>query len=158
VTDLEGREIDRLFLRLQPQHPERTSEGARAVNAFDPDRWRALGALSPKDAVERIVSFHQRAAGGRAMLLVAYNSQFDAAFLDHLFRGQGRTWRELYHYFVLDLPSMAWSLGFRQLDGSSLTKALAIEDEPHVAEEHTGITGAEVNVRVYRALLNRTGR
>jgi DNA polymerase III alpha subunit (gram-positive type) len=158
VTDLEGREIDRLFLRLQPQHPERTSEGARAVNAFDPEKWRELGALSQKDAVERIVSFHRRAAGGRAVLLVAYNSHFDAAFLDHLFRGQGRTWRELYHYFVMDLPSMAWSLGSRQLDGSSLTKALAIEDEPHVAEEHTGITGAEVNVRVYRALLNRTGR
>jgi DNA polymerase III alpha subunit (gram-positive type) len=158
VTDLEGREIDRLFIRLQPQHPERTSEGARAVNAFDPDRWRELGALSPKDAVERIASFHQRAAGGRTILLVAYNSHFDAAFLDHLFRGQGRTWRELYHYFVLDLPSMAWSLGLRQLDGSSLTKALAIEDEPHVAEEHTGITGAEVNVRVYRALLERRAR
>jgi len=158
VTDLEGREIDRLFLRLQPQHPERTSEGARAVNAFDPDRWRELGALSPKDAVERIVSFHQRAAGGRTVLLVAYNSHFDAAFLDHLFRGEGRTWRELYHYFVMDLPSMAWSLGLRQLDGSALTKALAIEDEPHVAEEHTGITGAEVNVRVYRALLERRAR
>jgi len=158
LTDVEGREIDRLFLRLQPQHPERTSEGARAVNAFEPDRWRELGALSPKDAVERIASFHHRAAGGRDVLLVAHNSHFDAAFLDHLFRGQGRTWRELYHYFVLDLPSMAWSLGLRHLDGSALTKALGIEDEPHVAADHTGITGAEVDVRVYRALRERQAR
>lgn len=158
LTDVEGREIDRLFVRLQPQHPERTSEGARAVNAFDPDRWRELGALSQKDAVERIVSFHHRVAGGRAVLLVAYNSHFDAAFIDHLFRGQGRTWRELYHYFILDLPSMAWSLGLRQLDGSALTKALSIEDESHVAAEHTGLTGAEVNVRIYRALRERQAR
>ncbi len=158
VTDLEGVEIDRLFVRLQPEHPERTSEGARAVNAFDPKRWAELGALSPKDGVERIVSFHQRAAKGRDVLLVAYNSHFDAAFIDHLFRGQGRTWRELYHYFILDLPSMAWSLGFRELDGSALTKSLGVEDEPHVASEHTGLTGAEVNVRVYRALRERRKR
>jgi DNA polymerase III alpha subunit (gram-positive type) len=158
ITDLEGREVDRLFVRLQPEHPERTSEGARAVNAFDPKEWASLGALSPKDAVERIVSFHQGAARGRDVLLVAYNSHFDAAFLDHLFRGQGRTWRELYYYFVLDIPSMAWSLGLRQLDGSSLTKALGIEDEPHVASEHTGLTGADVNVRVYRALRERQTR
>jgi DNA polymerase III alpha subunit (gram-positive type) len=158
VADVEGREIDRLFVRLQPQHPERTSEGARSVNAFDPDRWRELGALSPGDAVERIVSFHHRAAEGKTVLLVAYNSHFDAAFIDHLFRGQGRTWRELYHYFILDLPSMAWGQGLRQLDGSALTKALGIEDEPHVAVEHTGITGAEVNLRVYQALKERQSR
>jgi DNA polymerase III alpha subunit (gram-positive type) len=158
LTDVEGREIDRLFVRIQPEHPERTSEGARAVNAFDPDRWREHGALSPKDAVERIVSFHHRAADGKSVLLAAYNSHFDAAFIDHLFRGQGRTWRELYHYFILDLPSMAWSQGLRQLDGSALTKALAIEDEPHIAAEHSGLTGAEVNVRVYRALRERQAR
>jgi hypothetical protein len=52
----------------------------------------------------------------------------------------------------------SWSLGLRQLDGSALTKALAVEDEPHVATEHTGLTGAEVNVRVYRALLERQAR
>jgi hypothetical protein len=51
---------------------------------------------------------------------------------------------------------MAWSLGFRQLDGSSLTKALGVEDEPHVAVEHAGLTGAEVNVRIYRALVERS--
>ena len=121
---------------------------------FEED-WAELGASSPKDAVERIVSFHRRVADGRDVLLVAYNSHFDAAFLDHLFRAQGRTWRELYHYFILDLPSMAWSLGLRHLDGSALTEALGIEDEPHVAAEHTGLTGADVNVRIYRALRER---
>lgn len=155
LTDLEGNEIDRLFLRIQPEHPERTSPGAVAVNAFDPERWKALGAKSPAEAVEEIVAFHERAAKGRPTLLVAFNSQFDTAFLDHLFRARGRTWRELYHYFVLDVPSMAWSLGLRQLDGASLSRELGVEDEPHVAEDHTGITGAALNARIYRALLAR---
>jgi DNA polymerase III alpha subunit (gram-positive type) len=158
MTDVEGNEIDRLFLRIQPDHPERTSPGARAVNGFDPGRWRKLGAVSRSAAVERITAFHRRVAGSKSVLLVAFNSQFDAAFLDHLFRGEGETWRELYYYFVLDVPSMAWSLGLRQLEGSALARELGVDDEPHVAEDHTGITGAELNARIYRALARRGER
>lgn len=154
MTDLEGTELGALFLRIQPQHPERTSEGARAVNAFDAERWRDMQALAPADAIEQIVDFHQETAGERNVLMVAFNSQFDAAFLDHLFRSQDRSWRELYHYFVLDLPSMAWSLGIRGLTGTHIANALDVADEPHVAELHTGITGARLNARIYRALLD----
>ncbi len=89
--------------------------------------------------------------------MVAFNSWFDTAFLDHLFREEGRTWREMYHYFVLDLPSMAWSMGYRELRGDLLAERLGVEDEPHVAEEHTGITGAMLNARIYRALLQVGG-
>lgn len=153
MTDIEGVEKDTLFIRIQPDHPERTEDGARAVNAFDVHRWNQLGALSAAAAVEQIVSFHARVAGGKSVLMVAFNSHFDAAFLDHLFRAAGRSWRELYHYFILDLPSMAWSLGHRGLTGQALATALGVEDEPHVAELHTGITGAELNARIYRALM-----
>ena len=48
---------------------------------------------------------------------------------------------------------MAWSLGFHGLTGTSLSGSLGIEDEPHVAELHTGITGARLNARIYRGLL-----
>lgn len=152
MTDLDGRILDSLFVRIQPEHPERTSEGARAVNAFDPARWSDLGALTPAAAVDSLRAFHDRTAGERPVLLVAFNSQFDAAFLDHLFRTSGGSWRELYHYFVLDIPSMAWALGYRDLTGTALADRLDVPDEPHVAEEHTGITGALLNARLYRAL------
>lgn len=155
VADLEGVPLDSLFLRIQPEHPERTSEGARHVNAFDPARWRELGALGPSAAVDSLVRFQRRVAGERDVMLVAFNSWFDTAFLDHLFRGAGRSWRELYHYFVMDVPSMAWSLGYRGLTGSELSTALGVPDEPHVAEEHTGLTGARLNARLYRALLRQ---
>ena len=158
MTDLDGVELDNLFIRIQPEHPERTEEGARAVNAFDTERWKQLNALSTDQAIERIVSFHNGVAGDKSVLMVAFNSHFDAAFLDHLFRARERSWRELYNYFILDLPSMAWILGERGLTGQALTTVLGIEDEPHVALQHTGITGALVNARIYRALLERSGR
>jgi DNA polymerase III alpha subunit (gram-positive type) len=153
MTDLEGVELGELFIRLQPDHPERTDDGARAVNAFDDNRWRELGALSTDDAIEQVVAFHTQIAGERNVLMVAFNSQFDTAFLDHLFRSRDRSWRELYHFFVLDIPSMAWSLGFRGLTGSSISGTLGVDDEPHIAELHTGTTGARLNARIYRALL-----
>jgi len=156
MTDLDGIAIDELFIRLQPEHPERTDEGARAVNAFDAAQWREMGALSTDDAIDRIQTFHTNIAGDRNVLMVAFNSQFDAAFIDQLFRSRDRSWRELYHYFVLDIPSMAWALGFRGLTGSSISGTLGIEDEPHIAHLHTGITGARLNARIYRALLAST--
>jgi len=154
MTDLDGNELGDLFIRIQPKNPERTEEGARAVNAFDEQRWRDLDALATAQAVDRIVAFNSGVAGKRKVLMVAFNSPFDSAFLDHLFRSQERSWRELYHYFVLDLPSMAWSLGIKSLTGASISDALGVEDEPHVAELHTGITGAKLNARLYRKLLS----
>lgn len=155
MTDVDGEPIDSLFFRIQPDHPERLSEGAREVNAFDSERWRELGALDPAAAVDSLRTFHRRVAGDHSVLLVAFNSWFDAAFLDHLFRAADASWRELYHYFVLDVPSMAWVLGYRDLTGAGLAARLGVEDEPHVAEEHTGITGARLNARLYRALRER---
>lgn len=154
-TDLEGHELGHLFVRIMPEHPERLDAGAAAVNGFSVERWDSFGALSPADAVARIVAFHDSVSAGRDVMLVALNSQFDTAFLDHLFRGQDRAWRDLYYYYVLDIPSMAWSLGLHGLSGRALSAELGVEDEPHDPLLHTGITGADVNARLYRALVQR---
>jgi DNA polymerase III alpha subunit (gram-positive type) len=153
VADLQGQEIDRLFLRIMPEHPERTSEEAAAINGFSVERWQSLNAVSAEIAVERLIEFHASAAGTRRILMVAHNSQFDAAFVDFLLRSAGHRRDELYYYYVLDIPSMAWSLGLHQLHGQRLAEMLGIRDEPRTAMEHTGITGADLNLRVYRELL-----
>jgi len=153
MTNLNGDILDSLFLRIKPQHPERLAQKAFEVNAFDPERWDALGALSIASAVDSIISFHKKVAADKQVLMVAYNSHFDAAFLDHLFRSVNKTWRELYYYFILDIPSMAWGLGFRDLNSRQVMDYYDIPDEPHIADQHTGITGAMVNVRIYRALI-----
>jgi DNA polymerase III alpha subunit (gram-positive type) len=155
MTDLDGTVIDSLFLRIQPRNPERLSEGARDVNAFDAERWSELGAVSPAAALDSLRRFHLRVAAERTVMLVAFNSWFDTAFLDHLFRSQDSSWRTLYHYFVLDIPSMAWAMGYRDMTGGELARRLGVADEPHVAEDHTGITGAMLNVRLYQALRAR---
>ncbi len=153
ITDLEGNVIDSMFCLVQPEHPERLSEGAYAVNAFDPQLWNSRGALSSKAAVDSIMSFHNRVADGRYVLLTAFNSQFDTAFMDHLFRSCDHSWRELFHYMVLDVPSMAWGLGFRDIRPYTLMEKYNVTDEPHVAKDHTGITGAMLNVRIYQAII-----
>lgn len=155
LTDLNGNIIDSLFLRTQPKFPERISPIAKQINAFDAEKWKQLGALSNEATVDSLLRFHKRAAPDRPILMVAFNAHFDSAFLDHLFRGTGHSWRELYHYFILDIPSMAWSLGYQDLTLDRFIEEHQIQDEPHVAEKHTGITGAMVNVRIYKALMNK---
>jgi len=152
ITDLDGNVVDSLYIRIQPEHPERLSPGAARVNGFDATKWQQIGALTTKQAVDTIIAFNRRVAGDKHVLLTAFNSQFDAGFLDALMHRQGHAWRELFHYFVLDIPSMAWSLGYRDLTGASLAKRLNLPDEPRVAEDHTGLTGALLNVRIYKAL------
>ncbi|HEX8642706.1 MAG TPA: 3'-5' exonuclease [Allosphingosinicella sp.] len=154
-TDLEGVEIGRIDLRIMPPHPERIEAGARAVNGFDPALWRRQGAIDEGEAVRRIRAFHDAMRGDRTVIFTAYNVWFDQAFLTAMLRRQGSEWRDLYHYQVLDIPSMAWAMGWRQLGGTSLAAALGIPDETRVPTEHTGITGAAFNVSIYRALLAR---
>ena len=157
-TDLDGAELGRLDLRIMPPHPGRIDAGARAVNGFDAALWRRLGAIGEREAVRRIRAFHDTTRRGRTVLFTAYNVWFDQAFLTALLRRNGRSWRDMYHYQVLDVPSMAWALGYRQLRGTELAAALGIPDETRVPTEHTGITGAAFNVSIYRALLGRRRR
>lgn len=156
-TDLEGRELGRLHLRILPAHPGRLDEGARRVNGFDAAAWVAGGALSEAEAVRRIVEFHEHNRAGKRVLFTAYNAWFDQAFTSALFARHGAAWREFYFYHVLDLPSMAWGQGLRALNATELAAALGLPDETRVPSEHTGITGAAFNLAVYRALLARQG-
>ena len=162
LSDLEGVEVGRLFLRIMPPHPERLSPGAAAVNGFAVDRWERLEAVSVEQAVDDVVGFLRSNARERMILLTAFNVWFDAAFLDHLFRAANRDWREmqtegLVSYHLLDLPSMAWSMGYRQVYGGGLPAALGIEREVEDPLLHTGLTGAEFNLLMYRRLQQLAG-
>jgi len=158
LATLEGEEVARTFIRIMPDHPERTSAEVPAINGFAVEKWRKYEALSNSAAVDSLLAFYAAHTGNRKVLMVAYNSQFDAAFLDHLFRSAGHDSDELHYYYVLDLPSMAWSLGMRDLWGSKISERLGIPDEPHTPDEHTGISGADLNHRIYRKLLELGNR
>jgi DNA polymerase III epsilon subunit-like protein len=154
-TDRAGKELGRWFQRLMPKHPERLDPGAQAVNGFDAALWKQWKALPPGEALADWIAYDSKTFGKRPRVRLAYNCAFDKGFLDALYRAEGKEWSEDFTYFWLDIPSMAWALGYRQLRGTWVAEALGVEDEPHGGVQHTGLTGAEVNVRIYRELLRR---
>jgi oligoribonuclease (3'-5' exoribonuclease) len=156
-TDVEGRELGRLYVRIMPPHPERIDPGARAVNGFDVAYWTANGAVTETEATARILAFHREISAGRTVMFTAYNAWFDQGFLSAILARNGAAWRDLFHYHVLDIPSMAWGQGLRQTRGSGVAAALGVPEETRIPLDHTGITGAEFNVSIYRALLTRRG-
>ena len=155
-TTVDGEILDRWYRRIQPTHPERTSPEAAKINGFEPGLWKKLGALEPPEAVKSLLEFERSRFGTRRVVRVAYNSKFDAAFLDHLLREQGAAFDQPYQsYYWLDVPSMAWMMGYRSLEHGDLGEQLGVEGKSRVPLEHTGLGCAEYNVRVYRALLNQ---
>lgn len=154
-TDLDGNELGRFFIRIHPDHPERATEFVRSINGFDEERWTELGALTEADAVESFLAFHAEASGDRTMLFTAYNAWFDRNFLDALLQQHGESFRDHFSYFLLDLPSLAWGAGIPDMMNADVAGALGLEAETSDPLEHTGLSGAEWNLAVYRALQAR---
>lgn len=155
-TTLDGTELDRLFLRIHPKHPERAGDIARSINGYSEERWTRLEALAPAAAVERILEFHRRQARTRRYVLTAYNAPFDQAFFDALLKAHGHGIRALYTYFVLDLPSMAFGLGAEALANDRVAEHFGIDAETDDPLRHTGLSGAEWNLALYRAMRAET--
>lgn len=152
-VDPSGHEIGRFFVRIHPPHPERLDPGAAAVNGYGAARWESLGAVEEAEAVRRWLAFHARTAGDRRVIFTALNAWFDQAFTTALLARHGARWRDLFHYQVLDLPSMAWSQGARDLTGAGLAAYYGIEAETRDPLEHTGSSGVAFNLTLYRAIL-----
>ena len=151
-TTLDGEELGRLFLRIHPEHPERAGEVARSINGYSEARWNALDARDPGEAAQRILAFHREQAATRRFILTAYNAPFDRAFLDALLRRHEASIEALYTYFVLDLPSMAFGLGATALANDRVAVHFGIEPETDDPLAHTGMSGAEWNLALYRAM------
>ena len=151
----DGRELGRFFVRIHPPHPERLDPGAAAVNGYSPERWLTLGAVDESEAVRQWRAFHDQMArvGGATVTFAALNAWFDQSFTDALLRRHGSSWRALFHYQILDLPSMAWGLGARELGGAALAARYGIEPETRDPLRHTGESGVEFNLALYRAML-----
>jgi len=87
------------------------------------------------------------------VMLTAYNAWFDHAFLGALLSRHEASWRDIFYYHVLDIPSMAWGRGIRGVNGREVASALGLPPETNVPLEHTGLSGAVFNLAVYRALM-----
>jgi DNA polymerase III epsilon subunit-like protein len=151
----DGQELGRFFVRIHPPHPDRLDPGAAAVNGYSPARWRTLGAVDEVEAVRQWRAFHDQMAraGGATVTFAALNAWFDQSFTDALLRRHNSSWRELFHYQILDLPSMAWGQGARELGGAALAARYGVEPETRDPLRHTGESGVEFNLALYRAML-----
>ena len=151
----DGQELGRFFVRIHPPHPDRLDPGAAAVNGYSPARWRMLGAVDEVEAVRQWREFHDQMAraGGATVTFAALNAWFDQSFTDALLRRHNSSWRELFHYQILDLPSMAWGQGARELGGAALAARYGVEPETRDPLRHTGESGVEFNLALYRAML-----
>ena len=113
-----------------------------------------MGAIDPAQAVRSLLDFERNRFLGRRVVRVAYNSKFDAAFMDHLLREHGAAFDQPHEsYYWLDVNSMAWMMGYRSLEHGDVGEQLGVEDKSREPLGHTGLGCAEYNVRVYRALL-----
>lgn len=154
-TTLEGEELGRFFVRIHPKHPDRAGEIARSINGYDEARWEALGALMPEEAVDQFVAFHKEYAQDRRFVLTAYNAPFDRNFLEALLKRHDHALSDFYTYFVLDLPSMAFGLGVNALVNAEVAKAFGLPPETSNPLEHTGLSGVQWNLALYRAMHQR---
>ncbi len=157
IAEPDGAIIDSFHRRIMPAHPERTQPEAAECNGFSVKRWEETGAVSPSRAVEEMIDFYRKTAGDKNVMMSAYRSSFDAAFLHHLFCEVDKH-TDMIHDYVLDLPSLAWGVGLQHLHSQDLTRELELADEPqHFNDdnpwEHTGLTGADKNLRIYKKLL-----
>lgn len=153
--DLEGNELGRFFVRIKPDYPNRIGDIARSINGYDTERWNRLGALDEEEAVRQFLDFHETHKGKRTWIMMAYNAYFDRGFFDALLKQHDASFREIYTYFILDLPSMAWGTGIHDLLNDDVANALGVEPETRDPLQHTGLSGAEFNVALYRVLRER---
>lgn len=155
-TTLDGEELGRFFVRIHPDHPERAGDIARSINGFDEARWERLGAVSEAKAVADFVAFHNRITCERTAIFTAFNAYFDRAFVDAWLKEEGHEgFRALFTYFVLDLPSLAWGAGHRDLSGAALAASVGVAPETEDPLKHTGLSGAAFNLSLYRAITAR---
>lgn len=152
-TTLDGEVLGRFFVRIHPDHPERAGEVARSINGYEEARWDALEALAPDAAVAALAAFHDQHATDRRFILTAYNAPFDRNFIEALFKRHDQALSDWYTYFVLDLPSMAYGLGVDALVNGDVAEAFGLPPETDDPLKHTGLTGAEWNLGLYRAML-----
>ncbi|NEZ04713.1 3'-5' exonuclease [Wenzhouxiangella sp. XN201] len=152
-TDLEGNEISRFFVRIQPDHPERVSDVAKSINGFSVERWQSLDAVTPETAASRFVAFHKEVSSSRQFLFTAYNASFDRRFLNALLLRLETEFLDLYPYYTLDLPSMAFGAGSPSMINAEVAEHFDVSPETRDPLQHTGISGAEWNLALYRAML-----
>jgi DNA polymerase III alpha subunit (gram-positive type) len=139
------RIIDKLDVKVKPEHPETADATALAVNGYKAEDWN--GALTLKEAMELF------AAKTKDAIFCAHNVTFDWAFMHEAFKKTGV--RNQMDYHRIDLLSLAWAKlkdsELRTFRLNGIAKFLGITEEPN---PHRAINGAMTAYEVYKQLFS----
>mgnify|MGYP001561989158 CR=1 FL=1 len=136
--------MDRLDLKVRPEHIETAQSEALKVNGYLKEDWG--GAISLKEAM---MLFGEKTRG---TVFCAHNVTFDWSFICEAFR-RTRVENEL-DYHRIDLFTLAWAKlrkeGLEHFTMNAVAKYLGIPEE---TSPHRAMGGATVACEVYKKLM-----
>ena len=144
-TTPDGSELGKLSFKVMPQHPERLTDAARAVNGFSAEKWA-------REATDPVTAFSELAALTKGSIAIAHNPTFDRAFISIRIRELGLPSLGVDHHWI-GTESLAWPLVLSgTLPSPRLAEICAHFGVPVEPEPHTALAGAETALRVYKKL------
>lgn len=136
--------MDKIDLKVRPEHIETAQAAALKVNGYRAEDWN--GAISLKEAM---ILFGEKTCGA---IFCAHNVTFDWFFVHEAFRKTGVK-NEL-DYHRIDLFTLAWAKlqkkGLEHFTMNAVAKYLGIPEEP---SPHRAINGAALAGEIYKKLM-----
>ncbi|MEK7462857.1 MAG: 3'-5' exonuclease [Patescibacteria group bacterium] len=135
--------INKLNIKVKPEHIETASEYALKLNGYNVADWEK--AISLPEAMALYAEKTKEA------MFCAHNVTFDWSFIDAAFKKTGVKNEMDYHR--LDLFTMAWlkfsDSGLEKFNMNEIAKFLGIPEEPM---PHCGITGAMTEYEIFKEI------
>ncbi len=141
-------EVERMCLKVRPEHIERADPKALQVNHYNEEDW--------KDAItfrEASVILDEKLRGHA---LVAQNVAFDMGFLARAYEREGKSLDAIIHYYKYDLGSMVigkeyWNREYQRFTLNELARNIGVEN----TKAHTALADAVAAFEIANLLLQR---
>lgn len=135
--------VDRLDVRVKPEHIETATKEAMEVNGYNESDWKTAVPLK-----EAMIEYSRKTP--KAVFL-AHNVTFDWSFTNEAFRKTGV--KNLMDYHRLDLYTIAWILlKNTKVEGFNLNKIANFLGVPQEPMPHRAINGATTAFEVLKKL------
>ena len=136
--------IDRLDIKVLPNHPETADSFAIKLNGYNTSEWE-----NAKTIQEVMTLYGEKT---KDAIFCAHNVTFDWGFISKAFKETGV--KDQMDYHRLNLFTMTWSilrnLGIKKLNMNEVAKFLEIPEEP---TPHRTINGTMTEYEIYKRLL-----
>jgi len=141
-------EVERLCLKIRPEHIERADPKALQVNHYNEEEW--------KDAIlfaDASVILDEKLHGHA---IVAQNVAFDMGFLMRAYEKEGKSLDKIIHYYKYDLGSMVigkeyWNREYQRFTLNELARNIGVEN----TKAHSALADAVATFEIANLLFQR---